>query len=220
MNLSMLKIASALLLGLAGATAAAARENVRLDAEPSSAEHIQILARYSRCVAHEWPGQARRILGMDFRTERYLRDLRRLAFENSRCLGHGALRFSPLLFAGGMAEQLLRERQALSALPAHVALDASRPPFAARDETEMMSLCAVRAAPADVAALLQTEPASRAESDALAAIAPRLAECLGTGNQVRVNRIAARSLLALAAYRLGDHNGWTRVASAADRAPR
>jgi hypothetical protein len=78
-----------------------------------------------------------------------------------------------------------------------------------------MSMCAVRAAPAQVSALLRTQAASREESEALAAIAPHFAQCLGSGNQVRLNRIAARSLLALAAYRLGEHNGWTRTASAA-----
>lgn len=212
MNLSLLKIAAGLCL--AAVASAAGAQGVRLGAEPSSSEHIQLLARFSRCVAHEWPNRARRVLGMDPRTERYLQDMRRLAFENSRCLDHGTLRFSALLFSGGMAEQLLRERQALSDLSAHVALDSARPPFAARDETELMSLCAVRAAPGEVAALLQTAPASGEESAALAALAPHFAACLGSGNQLRLNRIAARSLLALAAYRLGEHNGWSRTASA------
>jgi hypothetical protein len=212
MNLSSFKIAAALCL--VGAASAAPGQGPRRGAEPSSPEHVQILARYSRCVAHQWPGRARYVLAMDFQTERYGRALQRLAFENSTCLAMGTLRFSALLFAGGLAEQLIRERRALGNLPAHVALDPSRPPFAAHDETEVMSLCTVRAAPAEVAALLETAPASREESDVLAAIAPRFAECLGAGNQVRVNRIAARALLALAAYRLGDHNGWSRVASA------
>lgn len=218
MNHSILKIAAALcLIGVPGT---ANSQGTRRGGEPSTPEHVQILARFSRCVAHQWPSRARRVLGMDFRSERYETDMWRLAFENPRCLGEGTLRFSSLLFAGGMAEQLLREREALNELPAHVVLDPSRPPVAARDETEVMSLCTVRAAPAQVAALLRTDAASREEGAALAAIAPHFAQCLGTGNQVRLNRIAARSLLALAAYRLGDHNGWTRVASASDTSAR
>lgn len=213
MSHSILKIAAA--LSLAGMASAAAGQEARLGAEPSSSEHIQVLARFSRCVAHEWPNRASGVLGIDFRTPRYLNAVRRLALENSRCLRGGTLRFSPLLFAGGMAEQLLRERRALDDLPAYVALDSVRPAFAARDETEMMSLCTVRAAPTQVAALLQTAPASPEEGEAVAAIAPHFATCLGAGSRVRLNRLAARSLLALAAYRLGEHNGWTRTASAA-----
>jgi hypothetical protein len=218
MNHDVLKIAAALCL--AGTASAAMAQSARNGGEPSRPEHVQMLARFSRCVAHQWPDRARWVLGLDIGTDRYQRELRDLAFGSASCLHNGGLYFSPVLFAGGLAEQLLRERAALNALPAHVGLDSSRPPVAARDETEVMSLCAVRAAPGEVAALLRTEAASREEGEALAAIAPHFAQCLGTGNQVRLNRIAARSLLALAAYRLGEHNGWTRTASAAPPAER
>ena len=193
------------LLGLAGQAQARTPTGVRLGAEPSSAEHVEILARFSHCVAQQSPGRARHILSLDFTSRRYQRDIRQLASDSTRCLQRGTLHFSTLLFAGGMAEALMRERHMLDNLETAVAHDAARPPYAAHDETEVMSLCVVRAAPAQAAQLFRTGAASADERRAFGEITPHFTACLGAGNQLRMNLIAARALLALAAYHLATH---------------
>ena len=209
------RLANLILPGLVFVAAVQPAAAQRLGPEPSEPAHVQILARFSTCIAHRSPRRAEHLLAMDYRTDAYQRDLRRLATGNSGCLGRGMLRFSAVLFAGGMAETLMRERGLLTDLASRVALDPARAPFAARDGIELMSICVVRAAPVGVATLLQTAPASEAETAALQALTPRLADCLGAGEQLRVNRIALRSLLALAAWHLGAHNGWARSGPAA-----
>ena len=121
--------------------------------------------------------------------------------------GRGSrLRFSRLPFAGGMAEALLGSDHGLGDLAARVALDPALPPLRARDELEVMSICVVRAAPGEVASLFATQPASDAENAALRAIMPRAGQCLTAGASLRLNALSMRSMLALAAWRLDQHN--------------
>ena len=78
-----------------------------------------------------------------------------------QCVPAGSrLAIGGVLFAGGLAENLLRRGGALADLSGFVALDPARPAIVSRDETELMALCVVRASPAEVSALLQTPPAS------------------------------------------------------------
>jgi hypothetical protein len=182
--------------------------------EPSSPDDFRILARFSRCVVNRQANQARALLAMDVRAEHYRRDLRRFAESNWGCAPGGELKYNPALFASGMAETLLATGFRAGDLAAHVALDPARPPIAAHDENEVMSLCTVRAAPAEVAALLRTEAASPEEAAAFRAIVPSVTSCLRAGANLSLNRPNLRSILALAAYRLSDHNGWARVDTA------
>ena len=69
-----------------------------------------------------------------------------------------------------------------------------------------MGICIVRAAPAEVAALFATEPASAGEAAAMRAVTPHLGRCLRTGVEAHFNRPAVRSILALAAFRLSENN--------------
>ncbi len=175
---------------------------------PSASEDVRILSEFAQCVAVRQSLQARELLDMDYRSSAYQRALLHLAQHSGDCGLAGNLRFSAVLFAGGLAEGLLEARFQPGDLATHVAVDASRPPIASRDEAELMNLCVVRAVPAEVAALLRTEPSSAAETVAFRSIVPHLAPCLRGGVSVNQNRLMLRATLALAAYRLSDHNGF------------
>jgi hypothetical protein len=208
-KLALLKAAAAVSLLSAGLAPALAAQRHALGGQPSRPEDIRILHRFAQCVAERQPGRARAILADDYRTPAFDRRIRHLALVNRSCAPDGALMFGQLLFAGDLAEALLTERLGRGDLAPLVAFDPAAPPIEARNELELMSLCTVRAAPAEVAALLATEPATERETAALRGIMPRLDRCLSAGASARVNRIALRALLALAAYRLGQHRAAT-----------
>ena len=198
-----------LIAGLAGPAAAEAGQSaprISRAGEPNTAEDIRVLHEFSSCAARRDTARARSVLAMDFRTAAYQRRLLGLADDNRACLASGQLRFSYVLFAGGMAETLLRQDAGAGDLAARVAYDPARPAIRARDESEVMFLCTVRAAPEQVAALLRTDAASDREAELLRELAPQAARCLPEGSRVGLNRVGLRALLALAAHRLSEHN--------------
>jgi hypothetical protein len=204
---------------LAVCAAPAAARRGPADDEPNSPAAIRALHDFARCVAHSHysRARAREVLAMDYRTQEYRDAIRDLAGEHSDCLPpFTRLRFNLLLFAGGLAEALLPEHRDLATL---VAYDPARPAVQARDEVEMMSLCAVRGATAGVAALLATIPASEDEAAVRSALAPQLGQCLRAGARMRLNPLEIRALLALAAWRLSEQNAGPRTASAAGPQP-
>lgn len=211
-KLSDWKKACALVVALGISTAGTAQRLWR-SPRPSTPADVAMLAHFSKCVAHQWPARAERVLGMDYASHAYERESQALSDEAIACLDHGLLRFSDVLFAGGLAEERLRARGVLADLAPHVAYDPARPAIAAHDEAEVMSLCLVRTAPAEVAALLQTEVGTPTEAQTQTALMPRVAGCLAAGQQVRFNPLAFRALLALAAYHLSALNAWQRVAA-------
>lgn len=64
-----------------------------------------------------------------------------------------------------------------------------------------MAACVADQRPAEVLALLRTEPASAGESQATEALVPALAPCFRAGESADVTRAQLRGLLAEAAYR-------------------
>ncbi len=164
------------------------------------------MRNFSQCVVDRSPRAAAAVLAMDPAGAPYREALRRLAGGHDYCAPGTQLRFSGIFFVGGLAEALVTDRRGRSALASRVALDPARPAIQARDETELMTLCAVRAAPGEAASLFATEPASAAELAALRALAPTVSACLGAGRTMRLDRPNLRALLALAAYRLSAHN--------------
>lgn len=205
------------LLGFGGHAAAFVSDGARahFGGEPSTPDDLRILAHFSRCVADRQASRARAILALDYRHHDYRSELRNLAERNWGCAPLGELKFNGVLFAGGMAEVLLNANVRPGELARHVALDPARPPLAARDENELMSLCTVRDAPDDVDALLRTEAAGPQEVAVLRGLIPHVTSCLAAGQRLSLNRPFLRAVLALAAYRLSDHNGWTPVAAPA-----
>jgi hypothetical protein len=212
--MSLFKFSLAAILSVAALSASAsasAERRPRFDRDPATPHEVRVLARFAHCVA-ERPAnreRSRALLALDFRTEQYRSEMLRLAGDNVNCVPFGGrLAFGPVLFAGGLAEDLLRRGGAVADLRPLVALDPARPAVASRDETELMALCVVRASPGKVTALLWTPPASDAEGAAIGALRPELNSCLRAGSSVTLNRLGGRAILALAAYRLAVHNGW------------
>ncbi|HKR23629.1 MAG TPA: hypothetical protein VJS15_00080 [Allosphingosinicella sp.] len=196
-----------MLIGMGLAGTATAQERTQLGGEPTSPQDIRVLHEFSRCAARQETTRARSILAMDFRSAEYQRRLRGVAYDSSNCLPPGGvLAFSYMLFAGGMAESLLRLQSGADELAARVAYDPARPAIRARDESEMVFLCTVRAAPQQVAALLRTEAASDRETALLGELTEHAGRCLPEGSRMGLNRVGLRALLALAAYRLSEHN--------------
>lgn len=194
---------------------AAAQTAAQERSEPSSAADIRGLHDYAQCVATAQPRRARALLAMDYREPEYQEVAFRLYGPEPGCwrhLGDGRgrraadVRFNARMFAARMAERFLRTDLAGSTLAARVAHDPARPAIQARSEDEVMSLCTVRAAPAQVAALFASTPASRDETSAINALTPHIGACLRAGATGEFNRPAIRSMLGLAAYRLVQHN--------------
>jgi len=164
---------------------------------------IQSLYDVGQCIATRSPQTAREVLAMDFRSSEYQRMLKAMGSGSAACMVRGTdFRSSGLLFAGSIAEGLLKTEFKPTDLPADFAFDPARAPIEARNASEEMALCMVMRAPAQTAHLLQTAPASRQEADAEDVLAPLLSDCLRKGAKLELNRPAMRSLLALAAYRI------------------
>jgi hypothetical protein len=175
---------------------------------PSKPEDIRMLHRHSRCVVDAAPNQAARVLSLDYRTDFYRRSLGNLVAASSRCAQfNGRLRMARVLVAGAFAEALLPRALAGRSLAAAVAHDPARAPIEARDDGEYLGLCAVRSMSEQVTALLATAAGSEEEKRAVAAITPGLSRCVRTGASAKLNRLALRALVALAAYRIVSQAG-------------
>jgi len=204
-----MKAAIALFLAAAALAAPAAAQETQVtpDTPPATAQDRAILHEFARCVAGRWPDQAASLIAGFSNSDEDRRALLRLTDDSSRaCLGRGVLRFAPELFIGGMAERLIERDAGSATLAARVALNPDAAPFTARDETEVMSICIARAAPAEVASLFASTPGTPEERAAFQAIGPGISPCLARGTELRVNRPGLRAMLARSVYRLIRHN--------------
>lgn len=177
-------------------------------APPAKADalSVQMLHDFSACVARSKPAESRAVLAMDYREDGYLERLKALATDENGCLWPGSqLQFSPVLFAGALAEIVL-ESESGAALGARLANDPTRPPIEARSDSETMALCTVIEAPQAAVDLLASTPASAEEKRAMSAIVAVLPDCLKKDMQVTLNPPALRALVALAALRIAGHS--------------
>lgn len=173
------------------------------------------LHQFAACVAQGETRRAREVLAMDYRTPAYNQALVQLLDRSRSCLEHSRLAGNHRFFAARIAEALLVRDMAGGDLGRRVAYDPARPPIQARDETELMAFCTVRAAPEKVAAMFATRPAGPEEAAAIQALMPQVSQCLAAGATGQFNRAALRSILDLAAYRLSEHNREEQSASIA-----
>jgi len=164
---------------------------------------IQAVHNYGACVADRSPDGARELLAMDFHSRDYDKKLRRSMKGHAECFPfNGRLASSRLLFAGAMAEALLKSEVRSATLPQQLAYDPARAIIAARSPSEAMALCTVLQAPEATARIFATEPATPEEITAMKPLGSVLPECLKKDMKVELNKPALRSLLALAAYRI------------------
>ncbi|WP_221766425.1 hypothetical protein [Sphingomonas ginkgonis] len=184
-----------MLLAVALATVAAAAALPTND--PQSLSKLRMIAQ---CAVKGDSQRVVRLLRSNYNQVNEREDLRDQARDQSRCLGEGRLRFTPLVYRGALAEMML------SARPADLgaAVKADGLPLKAFGALDVMALCAVREDPAGVGALFATQPGSAGENQAIAALSPALGGCLKSGVQANVNAVAIRSLLAVAAWRIAD----------------
>ena len=118
-----------------------------VEREPTDRFALQAMQNFGRCVVEETPRGAREVLTMDFRTRDYSAALKRLAKGHNRCVPNGRLKFGGVLFAGSLAEALLRSEVGAAKLPQQLAFDPARETIAARGDGEAMALCTVLKAP-------------------------------------------------------------------------
>lgn len=194
-----------LVMTASGAAAQPRRGDIQWSDAPQSRSQAE-LHDFAACVARGETRRAREVLAMDYREPAYDAALFRLLRGGLGCLDHTALSANRRFFAARIAEALLIRDIRETGLARRVAHDPARPPIQARDETELMGFCTVRAAPDGVAALIATRPASPEEAAAIQALMPQVAQCLAAGATGQFNRAALRSILDLAAYRLSEHN--------------
>ena len=217
MGLRALGLMTVGLLALAATPSAAqymSHPRDRTQSAESSPQDIRALGHFARCIADRQRDRTRAILAMDDRSVAYLSELYRLAQSNRGCGPMGFMRFGVQLYVGGLAEAVLHHYVAMSDFARLVVADAARPRLEASNPNDTAALCSVRAAPDAAAAMLATEPATPEESVALGALVPTLSTCLGAGRAIRINRESMRALIALAAYRIGEHVGWATASPA------
>ncbi len=175
------------------------------------AEDARNLLAFSRCVARRRPADAAELLTMDYRGDAYDSTARFIASYSVACVPRGRLRFSRLLFAGGLAEEMLASRtKRENPLTSFTAASVS----GAQEEDAILSIgtCLVRAEPAGVAGLLATPPASPEEDRVVRELTAHVAACVAPGRTTRLSQPALRAAAAIAAYRLA--NGGTAISPA------
>ena len=164
---------------------------------------IQAVHNFGACAVSRTPQGARELLAIDYRAADFQARMRTYLKGHARCMPfNGAIGSREVLFAGSLAEALLKADVKRSQLPQRIAFDPQREVIAARSPAEEMALCTVFQAPQATAKLFETEPATSEEDRAVNPLADVLPRCLKKETQLTLNKPALRSLLALAAYRI------------------
>lgn len=173
---------------------------------PSQDLAVQAMHNFARCAANRSEPGAIKLLDMNASSAEHQRAVMRFAKGHDDCAPNSKIKFSTLLFEGGLAEQLIEEKAPGRALTAAIAYDAGKPQITAHNVVDVIGMCVVRKAPEETSALFATEPTSKDEDRALRAIGPALVSCVSTGQTMKTNREGLRAVLALSAYRLMRHN--------------
>lgn len=171
--------------------------------DANSSEARRELEQWAACVARKNPGEASRVLTMDFTSGAYGRALRMLSESDRECIRfRGTIRSAGLLFAGELAETLLERDD--DPLVRRLTLAAGSPATQSFSFTDKVAICVVRSVPSDVASLFATQRGSAEETRALEALATPMAMCAqaaGTKKQLAINPAGLRAMLATASYR-------------------
>jgi hypothetical protein len=182
---------AALLLGLAAAPSLSTDDLA-----------VQALYNFGACGVEQTPQGARELLELDYRSPAYAKKMHAISRGHDRCATASRLEYNGMLFAGALAEALLKTDVKPGELATRIAYDPARPSLLARSATEDMALCTALQAPKETVALLATQPATHEEMEAMTPLGPVLGGCLRKGATVELNKPAIRALLALAAYRI------------------
>jgi len=174
------------------------------DSAPDARAAIQA---FGKCVAERNAGETTRLLTMDFRSGKYRTGMKLLGKEDEQtCVDksfrRGTMRSNTVLFAGALAEAMLKADSApLNArLARNAATDA--PSYS---ETDTIAQCLVRSLPDQAAALFASEVASPAETaaaDPLLQAVPVCARAARISARVELSVPALRAIMATAGFRL------------------
>lgn len=169
---------------------------------------IASMYRFSECVVDHTRRGAEAVLTDEHDEEGYAKSLNRLGKGHETCLFAARIKMSGVLFAGSLAEVLLRKDHSQGELAG--LLRAPEPPLEPRDAAEFTGLCMALEHPGETSALLYSAPES-AQSDALIVqYAQLLPGCVRQGQQLHINKLGLRAIAALAAYRIADANSGAR----------
>ncbi|OYW45253.1 MAG: hypothetical protein B7Z08_03395 [Sphingomonadales bacterium 32-68-7] len=200
-----------LILALATAPSAALAQPVLMSAPPVPEARVAMEV-FGKCAVERRPGEAVRLLKMDFTSTAYRTGLRKLSEDVARdcarrSFGAGVMRSSDLLFAGAMAEALMEAEAApLNARLVRIAAS----PVKTFSATDAVAQCLARSLPDQVAALFGTRPGSGAEEAAaapLAEVIPVCARAGGVAESFELTVPAVRAMIATAAFRLLANSG-------------
>jgi hypothetical protein len=170
------------------------------DENKSTPEARIAIHGFGACVADGSTELASETLRSDFTNRSYRTSLRRLVRANESCFRQrGRLRSGGLLFAGAMAERLLkRNPQPLNVRLARAAMKPATPAYSPSDQ---IAICVVRGVPDETGQLLASDVGSEAEAAAVRALAPAIAACSASAAKLESNVGGLRAILATAAYR-------------------
>lgn len=183
----------------------------------SESQSIRTTHRVAACAARSRPRPWAQVLAEIPGSAAEVEQIRIASRDLSGCLGAQAgtadevsLRFSPTVIRGPMAEALMKRASSgvqmrPFAQPFDMAAAMSQASSSGATRTAVLLLemadCTNQAAPADVAALLNTDAASSEEQAVIRRISPHLGPCVPSGFNFRMNRVSLRSAFAEAAYR-------------------
>ena len=172
------------------------------DAPAAGPDDVAALHDFAACMVERYRDDAVGAVEGDFRDQDNADAMRQFAVRHGRCLGvsGGMLRMSGVLFAGAMAEALLRED--LTQAQLQDSLKPIDPPLEARSETEYVGLCMALKHPVETAALVYSDPAKADGNTQVTAYAQNLPQCVQQGQQLRINKPGLRAIATLAAYRI------------------
>lgn len=165
-------------------------------------EDVRTLVEFARCVGGRRGPEATAILALDYRSAAYDQRARSLASRGWACTPDRPLRFSGMIFAGGLAEGLLPGLLNGADLQARIAGNRGRSARRGDQSLDAIGLCVVANNPSGVATLLATAPASAEEARVAQDLTPSVARCVTPGEVARINQPMFRALAAIAAYRL------------------
>lgn len=164
---------------------------------PKSIEGMHV---FGKCLALNSPKDGAALVGFAHGSKPYQAALKTTTAKHAKCAKAGTTGFGGTVFPGAVAEELLefgRSKADVAALLRRKAKVAVKP----LNPTDGIALCAVRANPAGIANLLATPPAGKEEQAALKALGKAIDGC-AKGKKLGASGPAARSALALAAFRI------------------
>lgn len=167
-----------------------------------SDEAVRLLFAYSRCFAHKRPSRADRILDLPLHSTEQEKAIRQYIAGAPECLGKGGtgLRiFAPSVVLAGLAEERFLRRHAKAAIQG-LTTAAS---FVPRNDWEAFSLCIVKRNPEGARAILGIPTRSKDERAAVDKMVPDLSPCIPQGVQLKFDRYAIRSYVAVGLYFAG-----------------